>query len=143
MSAPGAGAVQPANDVLVADSVLAQLDALSPAVQEIVAWTIQDVGRTEGAVPVNLTVPDSPPGAEYMALSTSDPDAPVIIYRAVTSAETNLNGRWLVTTLLSAENYAKYRRIQQEFPFGDETRSQLVGSEDYGRLMDVAVRAVK
>jgi hypothetical protein len=147
MNAMAADDMPAATDVLVADTVLAQLDALDPPVQQIVARTIQTVGRADGAVPFSLTVPDSPPGAQYLALSTPDPNAPVIIYREITPAETSLNGRWLVTTLLSVENYLAYKqlqqRYQQELPGDVAGAQETIRTREVAGLLDAAVRAVK
>jgi hypothetical protein len=140
--APGAADARGEAGVLVADTVLKQMDVLDPAVQQIVARTIQTVGQENGAVPVSLTVPGSPAGAQYLALSTPDPRAPVIIYRQITPAETNLHGKWLVTTLLSAENYLTYNKLQLQRQFSGAEAMQELSVDDHGQLNRVALRAV-
>jgi hypothetical protein len=128
--------------VLVADTVFTQMNALPGPIQEIVARTILSVGTASGAVPVDLTVPDSPPGAQYMALSTPDPDAPVIIYREITSDEQGLEGRWLVTTLLAPAVFRQYRRAGRMVYFPDTSTLVNLSKAEPAELNDVALRAI-
>lgn len=102
-----------ASDVLVSEAVLDRFTKLAetdPDQAEAVAAAIQKVGRAKAA-PIKMHVPNGPPGAKYMALAASDPDAPVIIYRALADEEEHAPG-WLVTTLLSPTEYRHYREAE-------------------------------
>jgi hypothetical protein len=102
-----------ASDVLIAQAVLDRLEKLAETSSEqatAVAAAIQNVGRAK-ASSIKIHVSNGPPGAKYMALAPSDPDAPVIIYRALTQGEDHAPG-WLVTTLLSPDEYRRYREAE-------------------------------
>lgn len=102
-----------ASDVLVAQAVLDRLDKLAetdPDQAEAVARAIQTVGRAQAA-PIRIDLPNGLPGAKYMALAPSDPDAPVIIYRALIPGVDRGSG-WLVTALLSPTEYRRYREAE-------------------------------
>lgn len=103
-----------ASDVLVAQTVLDRLGKLAetePEQAEAVARAIQTVGRAQAA-PIRIDLPNGPPGAKYMALAPSDPDAPVIIYRALIPDVDRRSG-WLVTALLPPTEYRQYREAER------------------------------
>lgn len=102
-----------ASDVLVAQAVLDRLNRLAetdPDQADAVARAIQTVGRARAA-PIRIDLPNGPPGAKYMALAPSDPDAPVIIYRALIPGVDHGSG-WLVTALLPPTEYRQYREAE-------------------------------
>jgi hypothetical protein len=103
-----------ASDVLIAQTVLDRLNKLAetdPAKAEAVARAIQTVGQAPAARPIRIDLPNGPPGAKYMALASSDPDAPVIIYRALIPGVDSRDG-WLVTALLPPVEYRHYREAE-------------------------------
>lgn len=103
-----------ASGVLIAQTVLDRLNELAqtqPEQAEAVARAIQEVGRAPGA-PIRIDRSNGPPGAQYMALASSNPDAPVIIYRAHMPDVDEPPG-WLVTALLPAAEYRQYREAEK------------------------------
>jgi hypothetical protein len=116
-----------ASDVMVAQAVLDKLDRLAetdPDQAEAVARAIQTVGRAKAA-PIRIDLPNGPRGAKYMALAPSDPDAPVIIYRALIPGVDNRPG-WLVTTLLPPSEYQRYREAERSGLLDDPAFQKLM-----------------
>lgn len=77
-----------------------------------------------------------------MALSTPDPDAPVIIYREITPDDQGLDGKWLVTTLLAPAVFRQYRRAGRMVFFPDTNTLVSLSKAEPGELNDVALRAI-
>lgn len=103
-----------ASDVLVSQAVLDRLDELAetePEKADSAARAIQSVGRVPAA-PIRIDLPGGPRGAKYVALVPADPDAPVIIYRALIP-EVDTGSGWLVTALLSPTEYQRYREAER------------------------------
>lgn len=114
MSASPADGPAFAPDVLVAQTVrdrLAVLAETNPGQAEAVVRAIQEVGHAK-ARPIKIPVSGGPTGAAYMALAPSDPDAPVLIYRALIPGTDHYAPGWLVTTLLSRAEYNAYRHAE-------------------------------
>jgi hypothetical protein len=116
-----------ASDVLVAQAVLDRLEKLADANPEqaaAVAEAILTVGEAK-AVPIRIDLPNGPPGAKYMVLAPSDPDAPVIIYRPRIPAVDGGPG-WLVTALLPRDEYQQYREAERTGLLDDPTFQKLM-----------------
>lgn len=102
------------SDVLVAQTVLDRLGALAeewPDQADAVARAIQTVGKAK-PVPIRIDLPDSTPGASYMALASADPEAPVIIYRQLVPHVDDDKG-WLVTALLAPAEFRRYKEAEK------------------------------
>lgn len=130
-----------ATNVAVAETVLEQLAALPEQQQEAVAYAIQTVGTAPG-IPVKLTVPGSPQGARYMALATPNPDAPVIVYRAMVEGHDDGAPGWLVTTLLSADKFKLYKEAERKNLLDDPTVQALIKGAIVGAVGYVILRAI-
>lgn len=114
MSAAPIDELSTASDVLVAQAVLDRLEKLADANPEqaaAVAQAILTIGQAK-AVPIRIDPPKAPPGTKYMALAPSDPDAPVIIYRQ-RNPKVDSGPGWLVTALLSRDEYQQYREAER------------------------------
>lgn len=119
-----------ASGVMVAQPVLDRIERLEPAQQHAVAVAIQSIGKVEGA-PIRIDVPDGPPGAEYMALGSPDPDAPLVIYRRRAAGQ--MGFEYLVTALLEPDKYQQYKQAEREHLLDDPGFKTLVrGIEDGG-----------
>lgn len=97
-------------DIRVTPEAQAALDALSkaqPAQAQAVHAAMNGLD-TETAEP--LHIPSAPPGTPFLALTTSLPDAPVVVYRRTTPDEP---GDWLVVSLLNPEQYQQLRRAEE------------------------------
>jgi hypothetical protein len=97
-------------DIRVTPEAQAALDALSkaqPAQAQAVHAAMNDLGISTGEP---LHIPSAPPGTPFLALKTSLPDAPVVVYRRTTPDEP---GDWLVVSLLSPEEYQQLRRAEE------------------------------
>jgi hypothetical protein len=61
--------------------------------------------------PIQLDLPEAPPGRQYRAIVPHATDAPVVIYRSLEPSE-HVDGNWLVTTLVGRDQYREYRRAE-------------------------------
>jgi len=128
-----------ATDVLVAQTVLDRMDQLDPVRQDAVARAIQAVGQAPAA-PIRIDVPDGPPGAEYMALAPSDPDAPLVIYRKLHEGQSNPGFAYLVTALLDADKYQQYKQVEAARLLDDPAFKALVQGLAVGGLAYLVAR---
>jgi hypothetical protein len=97
-------------DIRVTPEAQAALDKLSkeqPEQAQAVRAAMNGLD-TETAEP--LHIPSAPPGTPFLALKTSLPDAPVVVYRRTTPDEP---GDWLVVSLLSPKQYQQLRRAEE------------------------------
>jgi hypothetical protein len=109
--ASGAGVPAPetAADVLVARTVIAQMDELARPQAAAVARAIKAIGLVRGE-PISIHLPDLPPGTKHYALTPDDDQAPIIIYRSIPHWE---SGEWRVTTLMNRDDYREYREAER------------------------------
>jgi hypothetical protein len=78
-----------------------------PAEAVAVNRAIDRVGTVPGR---RIDLPTAPRGTPYYALRTSNPDAPVIIYRKMRDDE---DGDWLVVSLMTPAQYRQQQEVEQ------------------------------
>jgi hypothetical protein len=104
--------------VRVARAVIQAMDGLPSPWSAAVARTIRNIGKVRGQ-PIQLTVPDAPTGAKFLALAPEeDPSAPVVIYRPLSRREGQGPG-WRVTALMDRDAYEEYKSAESQGLFKD------------------------
>lgn len=133
---------EPEVDVQVAPSVLEKLEQLAeqnPQQADSVARAItSDVDRIGAdGERIRIDVPKGPKGAKYYAVTPAHPDAPAVVYRALTEQDGAVG--WLVTALISRADYAKYRLAARAGLLDDPLVQGLI----IGGLLWLAYQALK
>jgi hypothetical protein len=112
----------PASDVLVAKSVISQMQELPRPQAASVARAIQAIGHANSE-PIRIEGAGIQPGASHFALAPDDDTAPIVIYRTV---QPGSGGRWRVTTLMSRDDYRGYRQAEQRGLLDDPTVKTII-----------------
>ncbi|HVB45232.1 MAG TPA: hypothetical protein VNF47_21360 [Streptosporangiaceae bacterium] len=68
---------------------------------------IVGIPQAEG-IPVDIS--GAPPGTQYLAIVSDDPELPVIVYRPTLPDE---EGEWLVTALLDRDTYQQQKQAEK------------------------------
>jgi hypothetical protein len=77
-----------------------------------------------GTVPGRrIDLPTAPPGTPYYALQTSNPDAPVIIYREMRKEE---DGDYLVVSLMTPSQFRQQQEVEESGVLDDPALRQEV-----------------
>jgi hypothetical protein len=100
----------PSSDpVQLSEAAIDQLDELPRSQARAVAQAIERI--RDGAAGEQLKFSPAPNEPSYYAIRTPNADAPVVIYRPLTTAE---GGGILVTALVSRKDFDAYRRADQK-----------------------------
>jgi hypothetical protein len=82
-----------------------------------------DQGAEVDATPVNIPVPDAPPGRRYLAaIPRDDPSAPVVIYRKLGSGGHD----YRVVTLFDRDKYYMYQQAERQGLLDDPAVDQVI-----------------
>jgi hypothetical protein len=106
--------------IAVAQTVVDQLDRMDPRDAAEIAKAIATVADDPG-VPVRIDVPPGATAKDFRALSTSDPDLPVIIYCPGPEP-----GTWLVVALVDPATYQTYRKGEKQRLLDDPIVQDLI-----------------
>jgi hypothetical protein len=121
--------------VAVAQTVVDQLDRMELRDAREIASAISTIGSDPG-VPIKIRLPDEAEPRDYRALSTADPDLPVILYTA--GAEP---GTWVATALIDPETYQTYKRGERQRLLDDPAVQNAIKAGLLAAGLYVVVRA--
>lgn len=90
---------------------LVELGRENPRHAAAVRQAIRSISTAEGS-PIRIDDTGAPPGAQYRAIASPLPEAPIVIYRQLIPAADKAEG-WLVTSLLPPAEYLNYREAEE------------------------------
>ena len=99
---------------------IAEVEKVRPAEAAAVNRAINSIGTVPGR---RIDLPTAPPGTPYYALRTSNPDAPVVIYRELRGDE---DGDYLVVSLMTPGQYRQQQEVEESGVLDDPALRQEV-----------------